>query len=108
MGYFIDQELLHPSQGVVSCRPDDVAVGSGQFLGQAVDVVVIIVDLAVAVNRGQGFEGAGIVDVFANRAVFELFAEQGVTVPGEEGALVVGGRDRRGVGISAGRRPDRS
>jgi hypothetical protein len=89
LGDGVGLESGQAALGVVVGGPDDVAVGSGQFPGQAVGIVVVIVESAVGVNEGQGFEGAGVVDVFPGRLVFALFGEQGVAVPGKEGALSV-------------------
>jgi len=61
--------------------------------------MVIIVDLAVAVNDGQGFEGAGVVDVFPGRAVFELFRQERITVPLEERSYAI---DRLDVAAAQG------
>ena len=93
LGHLCDRQRYHAAQGVVGGRPDDVAVGPGQLAGQAVDVVVIIIDPAVAVNKGQRFEGAGVIDIFAGRLVLEAFGQKGVTVPGKEGAFAFNGLD---------------
>ena len=93
LGDFVDQQLFNPAMGVIGGRPDDVTAGFGQLAGQTVDVVVIIVDLAVAVNQGQGLEGARVIDVLTGRLVLVALGEQGVAVPGIEGALAVNGLD---------------
>ena len=50
LGHFVGQKFLKTALGVVGGRPDDGAAGVGQLLGQAVGIVVIIVDLIAAVN----------------------------------------------------------
>ena len=91
LGDLVHRDLCDPAQVIVRRRPDDLAVGSGQFPGQAVGIVVIVIDLAVAVNSGQRLEGVRIVDVLAGRLIFEALGEQGIAGPGEKRPFPVDG-----------------
>jgi hypothetical protein len=54
----VDKELVDGAGGAVVGGPDDFAGCVGDLGGGAVGVVVIVVDLFVGVNDGQGDEGA--------------------------------------------------